>query len=211
MTNADEASNAAMNQYIRGSLRGPMNAYRRYPPAATALVLVDAQNGFLTNQDRLSEALVTMVYFARRQGYQIVYTSWDAGGLQRFPTTAHEWMAGRLRASVDAANFPVRIAPREGDVVLPPRTTYSAFSGADLDGRLKSSGAEHLILAGPLTLISLDSTLRDAVQHDYHVTVLRANDAAYSDSTRATFDHTFWRYAHSVVELKELQSLVEEK
>lgn len=91
--------------------------------------------------------------------------------------------------------------------MLPPRSAFSVFSSGELDRRLKASGLEHLILAGPLTLITLDSTLRDAAQYDYHVTVLRAGHTAYSDATRAAFDRTFWRYAHRVMEMGELQSL----
>ena len=184
-----------------------MQDYRTYPPATTALVLVDAQNGFLTNEPDLSESLAEIVDFARGRRYRIVYSSWDGGAIHRFPAPAHDWIAGRLGSSAEAAAFPARIAPREGDMVLSPRSAFSAFAGGELDARLKASGLEHLVLAGPLTLITLDSTLRDAAQHDYHVTVLRAGHSAYTDATRAAFDRNFWRYAHGVIELEELQSL----
>ena len=210
----DDASNAMANWYVRDSLSAAMEEYRTYPAAATALVLVDAQNGFLTNEPDLSEALAAIVDFARGQQYRIIYSSWNGGAIQRFPTPAHDWIAGRLRGSGEAAAFPARIAPREGDTVLTPRSAFSAFTGGELNRRLRASGLEHLILAGPLTLITLDSTLRDAAQYDYHVTVLRAGPAgprAYFDATRAAFDRTFWRYAHSVIELEELQSLADEE
>ena len=205
----DRASNIVANWYVRGSLSRAMAEYRTYPPAATALVLVDAQNGFLTNEPELSEALASFVDFARGQRYRIVYSSWDAGAIQSFQTPAHDWIADHLRGGAEAAAFPARVAPREGDTVLAPRSAFSAFSGGELDRRLKASGVEHLILAGPLTLITLDSTLRDGAQYDYHVTVLRAGGAVDSDAARAAFDRTFWRYAHSVVELEELQSVAD--
>ena len=203
----DRASNALANWVVRDRVSRAMEEHRTYLPAATALVLVDAQTGFLTNEPGLSESLAEIVDFARARQYRIVYSSWDGGAIQRFPTPAHEWIAGLLRGSAEAVAFPARIAPREGDMVLPPRSAFSAFSSGELDRRLKASGLEHLILAGPLTLITLDSTLRDAAQYDYHVTVLRAGHTAYSDATRAAFDRTFWRYAHSVMEMGELQSL----
>ena len=205
----DSASNALANWVVRDRVSRAMEEHRTYPPATTALVLVDAQTGFLTNEPGLSEALTEIVDFARGRQYRIVYSSWDDGAIQRFPTPAHYWIEDRLRSSVEAAAFPARIAPREGDTVLPPRSSFSAFSDGELDRYLKASGLEHLVLAGPLTLITLDSTLRDAAQYDYHVTVLRAGHAAYSDETRAAFDRTFWRYAHSVMELEELQTLTE--
>jgi len=204
----DSAWNALANWTVRDRVSRAMTEHRTYTPAATALVLVDAQNGFLTNEPDLSESLAEILDFARGQRYRIVYSSWDGGAMQRFPTRAHDWIAGRLGSSAEAANFPARIAPREGDTVLPPRSAFSAFSGGDLDRRLKASGLEHLLLAGPLTLITLDSTLRDAAQYDYHVTVLRAGHSAYTDAARAAFDRTFWRYAHSVIQLAELQSLI---
>ncbi len=207
----DEASNAVANRYVRDRVSRAMEQYRTYDPTATALVLVDAQNGFLTSEPDLSEALAAFVDFARGRRYRIVYSSWDAGAVQPFPTPAHDWIADRLRGSAEAAAFPARIAPREGDTVLTPRAAFSAFSGGDLNRRLQASGVEHLILAGPLTLITLDSTLRDGAQYDYRVTVLRAGGAAYSDATRAAFDRTFWRYAHSVVELEALQSLADDE
>ena len=65
-------SNAMANWFIRRRLSGAVEEYRIYPPAQTGLLLVDAQNGFLNNEHRLSEALVATVDFARRQRYQIV-------------------------------------------------------------------------------------------------------------------------------------------
>ena len=202
----DGAWNALANRTVRDRVSRAMTEHRTYPPAATALVLVDAQNGFLTNEPDLAESLAEIVDFARNRRYRIVYSSWDGGAIQRFPTPAHDWIAGRL-ASAEAAALPARIAPRQGDMVLPPRSAFSAFADGELDRRLKESGLEYLVLAGPLTLITLDSTLRDAAQYDYHVTVLRAGHSAYPAATRAAFDRTFWRYAHRVTELEELQSL----
>ena len=207
----DEASNTLVNRFIRGSISGAMEQYQMYPPEQTALVLIDAQNGFLTNEPDLTRTLAALVDFARRQRYRIVYTSYDAGAAHRFPTKAHDQIASRLDGSPAARAFPERLTPRDGDIVIPPRSSLSAFSGTGLDRRLKSSGLEHLILAGPLTLTTLDSTVRDAAQYDYHVTVLRDGaGAASSDATRAEFEYTFWRYAQSVLDLDALTSLVED-
>ena len=208
----DEASNALVNRFIRGTISGAMEEYQTYPPGQTALVMIDAQNGFLSNEPDLTRTLAALVDLARRQRYRIVYTSYDADAVHRFPTTAHDRIASRLNGSPAAGAFPARLAPRDGDIVLPPRSSFSAFSGTDLDRRLKSSGLEHLILVGPLTLMTLDSTVRDAAQYDYHVTVLRDGaGAASSDGTRAEFESTFWRYAQSVLDLDALISLAEDR
>lgn len=202
----DGVSNAVANWYVRGSVSRAMEDYRANPPDARVLVLVDAQNGFLS--PGISEAMVAVVDFARDRQYRIIYAAWDAAAEPAPSTPAHDWIASRLR-DVGASAFPARIAPREGDTVLGPRSTFSAFSNGELDGHLRASGLDHLILAGPLTLLSLDSTLRDAVQRDYHVTVLRAEDAAYSESSQAAFERTYWRYAHSVIKPGELRALTD--
>ena len=208
----DEVSNALMNRLIRGSVTTAMEEYQAYPPGRTALVMVDAQNGFLSNEPDLTRTLAALVDFVRRQRYRIVYTSYDADAVHRFPTTAHDRIASRLNGGPVSDAFPARLAPRDGDIVLPPRSSFSAFSGTELDRRLKSSGLEHLILVGPLTLTTLDSTIRDAAQYDYHVTVLRDGaGAASSDATRAEFESTFWRYAQSVLDLDALISFAEDR
>ena len=206
----DQASNAVVNSLLRRSVSSAMEEYRTYPPGQTALVLIDTQNGFLTNEPGLTGTLAALVDFARRQRYRIVYTSYDADAVHRFPTKAHDQIASRLNGGPAASAFPERIAPRDGDIVLAPRSSLSAFSGTGLDRRLKSSGLERLILVGPLTLITLDSTVRDAAQYDYHVTVLRDGAGApSSEATQTEFEHTLWRYAQSVLDLDELTSLAE--
>lgn len=202
----DGVLNSVAVWYVRSTVSRAMEGYQANPPDARVLVLVDAQNGFLS--PGICEALVAVVDFARNRQYHIIYASWDADTEPALSTPAHDWIASRLR-DVGASAFPTRIAPRDGDTVLRPRSTFSAFSNGELEGQLGASGLDHLILAGPLTLLSLDSTLRDAVQRDYHVTVLRADDVAYSESSKGAFERTYWRYAHSVIKPGELQALTD--
>ncbi len=59
-----------------------------------------------------------------------------------------------------------KLKPRPGDDVI-YKTRYSGFYGTDLDDRLKSMGAKHLIFTGCTTSVCVDSTVRDAMFRDY--------------------------------------------
>ena len=63
------------------------------------------------------------------------------------------------------------VTPREGDVVV-TRSRVSAFAGSDLEILLRAKEIEHLVLAGISTSGVVLSTLREAVDRDYVLTVL---------------------------------------
>ncbi|HEY2476230.1 MAG TPA: cysteine hydrolase, partial [Candidatus Cybelea sp.] len=65
----------------------------------------------------------------------------------------------------------VRIAPREGDIVV-RKVRVGAFSTTDLAEQLRRRGIDTLILAGISTSGVVLSTLRDAADHDYRLFVL---------------------------------------
>lgn len=64
------------------------------------------------------------------------------------------------------------IAPQDGDIVIMKRRV-SAFAGSDLELVLRSLGVEKVVLAGVSTGGVVLSTLRQAADLDYEVTVLR--------------------------------------
>lgn len=63
------------------------------------------------------------------------------------------------------------IAPQPGDVVI-TKKRVSAFTGSDLEVVLRSLGINHLILSGLSTSGVVLSTLREAADMDYAITVL---------------------------------------
>jgi nicotinamidase-related amidase len=63
------------------------------------------------------------------------------------------------------------LAPRDGEPVIVKRRV-SAFSGSDLDVLLRAAGADTLVLAGLATSGVVLSTLRQAADLDYRLTVL---------------------------------------
>ena len=71
-----------------------------------------------------------------------------------------------------AAEIHPDVAPHEGDVVIAKRRV-SAFMGTDLEIVLRSLGAETLVLRGIAMSGVVLSTLRQAADLDYRVTVLK--------------------------------------
>ncbi len=63
------------------------------------------------------------------------------------------------------------VAPLEGEIVV-TKKRVSAFTGSDLEVVLRSMGIKHLVLSGIATGGVVLSTLRDAADKDYALTVL---------------------------------------
>lgn len=63
------------------------------------------------------------------------------------------------------------LEPRAEEPVITKRRT-SAFTGSDLDVLLRAAGAEHLVLTGIATSGVVLSTVRQAADLDYRITVL---------------------------------------
>jgi nicotinamidase-related amidase len=63
------------------------------------------------------------------------------------------------------------VAPSPGDIILIKRLV-SAFTGSDLEVVLRSQGIQHIILTGVATSGVVLSTVREAADKDYHITVL---------------------------------------
>ena len=63
------------------------------------------------------------------------------------------------------------IAPAPSDIIVTKRRV-SAFAGSDLEVVLRAGGTDHLVLAGIATSGVVLSTLRQAADLDYRLTVL---------------------------------------
>ncbi|MEU3984426.1 isochorismatase family cysteine hydrolase [Streptomyces sp. NPDC026672] len=79
--------------------------------------------------------------------------------------------AGAFTESDPGSEIHPDVAPRPGDVVVTKRRV-SAFAGSDLDVVLRAGGIEHLVLTGIATSGVVLSTLRQAADLDFRLTVL---------------------------------------
>jgi len=98
-------------------------------------------------------------------------------------------------------------SPEEGDVVVVKRR-LSAFTGSDLEVVLRSGNVQHLVLAGISTSGVVLSTLREAVDKDYRLTVL-SDLCADSDPEvhRVLLEKVFPRHAQVVTSEQWLRDL----
>lgn len=76
------------------------------------------------------------------------------------------YAAGLEQPGVDPS-----VAPQPGDIIVTKRR-YSAFTGSDLEVILRAHRAEHLVLTGISTSGVVLSTLREAADKDYRLSVL---------------------------------------
>ncbi len=198
----------AINAYTRWWLNRRFRTYRTYPAGATALLMVDVQKGRVPDSSRLLSSLSELVAFARRSGYKVVYSGFDPSAEHTFETPAHRWLLKALRSVDDGDGIPDKLSPNRDDLVLAPRGTLSAFNGTDLHEQLQKLGIEHLIIAGPLARITVDSSVRDGVQLGYHVTLIQE---ALSEDIKAVSNYlkdTLSRYAQSILTFQQFQAVV---
>jgi nicotinamidase-related amidase len=78
---------------------------------------------------------------------------------------------GGVIAAEEATRVHPDVAPAPGEVVVTKRRV-SAFAGSDLDVVLRAGGFDHLVLAGIATSGVVLSTLRQAADLDFGLTVL---------------------------------------
>jgi nicotinamidase-related amidase len=156
---------------------GPMPETTSRP--STALLVMDLQRGIVERLgdaavlDRAAAAIaaarasdipVISVRVAFRDGYPEV-----AADNKRF--AALREAGGMAEADAATAIHPA-VAPHEGETVVVKRRV-SAFAGSDLDVVLRAGGYRHLVLCGISTSGVVLSTLRQASDLDYGLTVLR--------------------------------------
>src|SRR6478735_6653633 len=142
------------------------------PPslAASTLVLIDCQNTYTRGvmelegvQAALDEA-AALLERARSAGIPVIHIQHDDG-----PGSLYD-IEGESGAIVD------RVAPRAGEPVV-VKSYPNSFVETDLDQRLKSIYATHLVLAGFMTHMCVNSTARGAFNLGYAPTVVAAATA----------------------------------
>lgn len=149
------------------------------PDAQMALLVMDVQEGivarFASEGDlltRINAALtaargasvpVIYVQVAFRQGYpEVSARNKSFSIVKQQQGAAQAMIANRIHPA---------IAPQPSDIVVTKRRV-SAFSGSDLEVVLRAQGITHLVLCGIATSGVVLSTLREAADKDYQLTVL---------------------------------------
>ncbi|KAF6667699.1 pyrimidine utilization protein B [Pantoea sp. EKM101V] len=177
-----------------------------FPPAQSALIVVDMQNAYATEGGYLDLAgfdvsatqpviakIHQAVTAARAAGVQIIWfqNGWDSdyveagdvGSPNFHKSNALKTMRKRPELqgtllSKGGWDYALvdELVPQPGDIVL-PKSRYSGFYNTPLDSMLRSRGIRHLIFTGIATNVCVESTLRDGFFLEYFGVVLE--DATY--------------------------------
>lgn len=150
----------------------------------TALLVMDVQPGIvdrLADKDAFLERASHTVATAKEQGIVVIYMV--VGFRPGFPEVSpHNESFSKLATT--SSEYLVNPRPalklEAGDIVVLKRR-ISAFSGSDLEILLRAKDINHLMLSGIATSGVVLSTLREAADKDYHLTVL-SDLCADSDS-----------------------------
>ncbi len=155
-------------------------------PRTTALVLIDVQKGVLS-MPLAPHGAAQVVQNAARLGLHfdevgalvvLVHVAFSGAAVDRLSQpvdAASPAPTGSLPA--DWAEFAPEIAALRAGVVITKRQ-WGAFYGTELDLQLRRRGVATIVLAGVATNFGVESTAREAWQHNYAVVV--AEDAVTS-------------------------------
>jgi len=169
-----------------------------------ALVVMDIQSAALayTGEDpaflkRLSSAIAT----ARKAGIRVIHVTgrFREGYPEVSPHNRlfSRGLAGGFLPSADVDIHPA-VAPHPGEVIV-TKVRASAFSGSDFEVILRSQAINHLILCGIATSGVVLSTVLEAADKDYELTVLSDGCAdADEEVQRVLLTKIFPRYAQVI-------------
>jgi len=146
---------------------------------STALLVMDVQQGIVDRfaaEEGYLPRLASAVQAARSAGIRVIYVT--VAFRPGYPEVSERNKSfgaisgtGRFADGDPGSAIHPAVAPTSGDVVVTKRRV-SAFAGSDLEVVLRSGGVDSLVLAGIATSGVVLSTLRQAADLDYRLTVL---------------------------------------
>ena len=145
----------------------------------TALLVMDMQVGILGNfpgAAALIGKVAKAIAHARSKHIPVIYVVVGfRNGAPEVSLNNKSFGAGKERfAGMDMTQFMkvhAGLEPREDEVVVTKRRV-SAFTGSDLEVILRAYGTQHLVLTGIATSGVVLSTLIEAADKDYRMTVI---------------------------------------
>jgi nicotinamidase-related amidase len=174
-------------------------------PDATALVVVDMQNGFCHPEGSLyapkSEAAIEpcteLVAEAREAGAAVVFTR-DVHPPEQFEDAHYydefeRWGEHVVEGSWDA-ELVEKFRPRESELVV-VKHTYDAFYRTELEGYLESHGIDDLVICGTLANVCVLHTAGSAGLRDYRPVLAEDAVGAIEDAHREyALEHAEWLF-----------------
>jgi nicotinamidase-related amidase len=146
-------------------------------PSRIALLVMDVQDGIVERLGSTDfvERVAAAADAARRSGIRVIYVV--IGFREGYPEVSRRNRSfSQISGSGQFTGGPgsgihERVAPRDGDLIV-TKKRVSAFVGSDLAMILRAGDYESLVLAGIATSGVVLSTLRQAADLDFDLTVL---------------------------------------
>ncbi len=167
----------------------------------TALLIMDVQVGIVERfgDGGLLDRLIAAATAARAAGVHVIHVKvgFRAGYPEVSPWNPTFARIASIGGFIDgvSSNVHPALTPLPGDVVVTKRRV-SAFSGSDLDVILRAGGIRDLVLCGIATGGVVLSTLRQAADLDFKLTVLSDGCADADDEVhRVLCEKVFPRQA----------------
>lgn len=146
----------------------------------TALLIMDIQAGTIGRVSDSASLLKTLgqaITAARSAQVLVIYVvvGFRKGIPELGPAATNKSFGALKGAGFPGIEEPIQVdpavAPQSGEMVVTKRRV-SAFAGSDLEVILRGHKIEHLVLAGIATSGVVLSTVREAADKDYRLTVL---------------------------------------
>jgi nicotinamidase-related amidase len=146
---------------------------------STALLVMDMQAAIINGLPDYSEITANVakaIAFARSKGIPVLFvTLCFRPGMPEVSMNNKRFAASRERLGggniEEALKIDNAVAPLAGEIIVAKRRV-SAFTGSDLELVLRTQGIQHLVLTGVATSGVILSTLYEAADKDYRITVL---------------------------------------
>lgn len=145
----------------------------------TALLVMDMQSAIIRSHPAYSETIVNVIKamaYARENNITVLYVVVGfRPGMPEVSMNNKSFSASKARLGMGNINDFMKIddavAPLPDEIIVTKRR-YSAFTGSDLEVILRAQGIQHLVLTGISTSGVVLSTVREAADKDYRITVL---------------------------------------
>ena len=146
----------------------------------TALLVMDLQVGIVSRVSQAGDFLApvnTAIAAARAATIPVIYVAvafrpgFPEASSRNKSFSAYKQMPPAMSAALTTVEIHPAVAPQPTDIVVTKRRV-SAFSGSDLEVVLRAQNISHLVLCGIATSGVVLSTLREAADKDYQLTVL---------------------------------------
>lgn len=145
----------------------------------TALLVMDVQNGIVSRFTSTEDSLKPMqkaVAVARQEGILVLFVR--VGFTEGYPEISPQnkgfvalLQRGGMLLQDDSTQIHASVKPLSHEPVV-TKYRVSAFAGSNLEVILRAQGIQSLVLTGIATSGVVLSTLREAADKDFHITVL---------------------------------------